>query len=343
MEARFAYRLIQDIWPSLGGRIQENGWPFAWLPKHTLEASYVSLPAVEYCGSYGCIVFTSDPSIVFKLTTDWSEAYVANVIFKYLPEVYELEPHPNIIRYFGIYEVPGKLYMNRKIFALWREECPCIGWPMWPKCLFEEATGLPQATLVCPRGDSCKAVGVHQFNAAVKAAVTGLNMTARDLSRYRAVADRAAQGAFYTKESGLVGDADSWWHWLLEQYLKAPEMRAKAESSPGWKPADQRDELSFLLGSVLYMTDELGQTMFGQGLADLFRWCWGQQIMLGDVHWNNVGVVYAGHDIVAAPKRFAAARGTGYLAGLEPRLVVTDPGHTLLMDPVYKDVKPEPL
>lgn len=344
MDARFAQRILREIWPALGGRIQENGWPMKWMPEHVVTESEADPESPgEKCGHYGCVAHTSDPTVMFKLTTDESEARVAHVLFSYLPQHENAQPHPNIIRYYGVYEVPGKSFDGRKIYAIWREECPCIGWKRWPKCLFEFATGLPQDGIICKRTRmQCRVAYRYEHNRAAKQAVEGLLDTASKLLMYRRSADRAWGYADFLRQTEFLQEG-LWREQLYDQWQKAPEMLDRHKADPQFQVSEKRDQLSSYLANALYWTELLHETAFGGGVADLFDWCWHHGILLGDIHIDNVGVVYASREIAAAPRRFAVGRGTAYFPEMEPLLVVTDPGHALLMDPVYSDIKLEAL
>lgn len=77
--------------------------------------------AKEYgCGAYGCVLPTQKKDVVFKMTTDATEAsFVASMLaMRGLPE--------GVVRYHAVVELPEKKGRDR-IFALWREEARDIG------------------------------------------------------------------------------------------------------------------------------------------------------------------------------------------------------------------------
>jgi hypothetical protein len=76
------------------------------------------------CGYYGCVIeSSSDSNLVFKLTSDASEAAFVSAALDIgdLPD--------GMIRYDSIIELPEK-YRRRRVFAIWREEASMIGFPM---------------------------------------------------------------------------------------------------------------------------------------------------------------------------------------------------------------------
>jgi hypothetical protein len=72
------------------------------------------------CGHYGCVMLTKQEGLVFKVTTDASEAaFVAAALTL-------TEWPPGMIRYHDILELPKK-YKKRRVFVLWRQEADNVG------------------------------------------------------------------------------------------------------------------------------------------------------------------------------------------------------------------------
>jgi hypothetical protein len=75
------------------------------------------------CGHYGCVIKSTEDGIVFKLTSDASEA-------AFVAAACKLGHFPyGIVRYYNIVEIP-ETYRGRRVFALWREEAGLIGFPL---------------------------------------------------------------------------------------------------------------------------------------------------------------------------------------------------------------------
>lgn len=72
------------------------------------------------CGHYGCVIETNEPDVVFKLTTDTSEAaFVAAAL--------TLTEWPaGMVRYYDIFELP-ETHRKRRVFVLWRQEAFNVG------------------------------------------------------------------------------------------------------------------------------------------------------------------------------------------------------------------------
>jgi hypothetical protein len=73
------------------------------------------------CGAYGCVLSTSDPNVVCKITSDVTEA-----TFVRLMKERELAKTPGITRYLGVSELEGRR-SGRAVYALWREAASDVG------------------------------------------------------------------------------------------------------------------------------------------------------------------------------------------------------------------------
>lgn len=72
------------------------------------------------CGHYGCVMPTGEPGLVFKITSDISEAaFVARAL--------TLEPTAGIVEYKKIFGIPQQTHKGRPLFILWRSEVSDVG------------------------------------------------------------------------------------------------------------------------------------------------------------------------------------------------------------------------
>lgn len=111
------------------GLIQTQAPHSTWIPElynfdliRSSEKGYkMAVRLDQYgCGAYGCVVPTSDPSVVFKITTDESEArFIADI----LPT---LTPQEGCVRYHQIVQLAGERD-GRSMFGIWRESASRIG------------------------------------------------------------------------------------------------------------------------------------------------------------------------------------------------------------------------
>lgn len=110
-ETPWVDRNLKKLLNDLRGRV-----PAEWLPRFSLDTGKV----VEFgCGSYGCVMPTNTEGLVFKLTTDVSEAaFVARAL--------TLEPTSGIVEYKKIFSTDLK-HKSRPMFVLWRSEVFSVG------------------------------------------------------------------------------------------------------------------------------------------------------------------------------------------------------------------------
>jgi hypothetical protein len=108
-------RSMKTVWERVVAASPRREWAPRLLPgkKFSLE---------EYgCGLYGCVFPTSDPSVVCKLTSDPTEAV-------FIAAALSIGTFPDgIVKYYGVYRIPGEEYEGRPLFVLWREEATKIG------------------------------------------------------------------------------------------------------------------------------------------------------------------------------------------------------------------------
>ena len=109
-------RILSEYWASLEKQIGAE-----FMPTQADGSNGKHRKLVEYgCGHYGCVMPTSKPGIVIKLTTDSLEAH-------FIASAIKIGTWPDgIVRYERIYRLPAE-YRRRPVFVLWREEAQNIG------------------------------------------------------------------------------------------------------------------------------------------------------------------------------------------------------------------------
>lgn len=109
-------RVLSHSWVALEKRVGRELMPIE-LEGSGQRKRYVQ----EYgCGSYGCVMPTSAPKIVVKVTTDVLEAH-------FVAAALQINEFPaGIVRYVGILRLPAE-HRNRPVFVLWREEAHDVG------------------------------------------------------------------------------------------------------------------------------------------------------------------------------------------------------------------------
>lgn len=110
-------RTAKDLW----SRIVAASPKPDWVPQR-MAGSAVRVVELG-CGHYGCVMPTDDPEVVCKITSDVTEAtFIAAIA------TLRGEPPEGIVRYHGIYQLPGK-HRGRDTFILWREAATSVGLP----------------------------------------------------------------------------------------------------------------------------------------------------------------------------------------------------------------------
>lgn len=101
-------------------RIAEVGLP---MPLRGARGKFEELG----CGHYGCVMPTNDDRVVFKLTSDPTEA-------EFIKLAQPLGWPDGIVRYYGVQEIDFQ-YRRRQVFAVWREAAHNVGklqlWGGW--------------------------------------------------------------------------------------------------------------------------------------------------------------------------------------------------------------------
>lgn len=112
-------KILREQWDALEAYVPDVDL----LPAVLLGARGKRLLDEAYgCGYYGCVLPTYKPNVVFKLTSDPSEA---TFVSTYLADRADKRPD-GIVRYFDIVQLPA-LHLRRPVFALWREEATAVG------------------------------------------------------------------------------------------------------------------------------------------------------------------------------------------------------------------------
>lgn len=116
---RWVERVLTDWWDVLAAEVPAN-----WMPVSAATANKRRRRRLltEYgCGRYGCVFPTGDPSVVFKLTSDQSEA-------AFVGAAMQIGEWPaGIVRYHKLFQLEGETHYKRPIYALWRQEAQNVG------------------------------------------------------------------------------------------------------------------------------------------------------------------------------------------------------------------------
>jgi hypothetical protein len=116
-EARWTKEILKGNWDRMRSLV-----PDSWMPTLVRPNPMPPGVLVEYgCGVYGCVYPTNEPEVVFKITSDPSEA-------AFVAAAMELRDWPaGMVRYHKIAELKGLTYHKRPVFVLWRNEAYNVG------------------------------------------------------------------------------------------------------------------------------------------------------------------------------------------------------------------------
>ena len=106
-------RNLKSAWSRIAAQVPEE-----WMPE--LEPGK-KFSVEEYgCGHYGCVTPTGMSDIVFKMTSDVTEA-------RFVVMAKELPPTEGLVEYYDIFALEGVTHRRRPVFVLWREAAKDIG------------------------------------------------------------------------------------------------------------------------------------------------------------------------------------------------------------------------
>lgn len=77
------------------------------------------------CGHYGCVYQTSDPKVVFKITTDPSEAVFVAKALEWK------SPPDGLVSYYDVVLLGGITHWKKPVWVIWREAAKHVGLATW--------------------------------------------------------------------------------------------------------------------------------------------------------------------------------------------------------------------
>lgn len=246
-------RSMKTVWERVVAASPKPSWAPRLLPgkKFSLE---------EYgCGHYGCVFPTSDPEVVCKLTSDPTEAFfvAAAMSIGTFPE--------GIVRYYGIYQIPGATHRGRPLFVLWREAATEVG-----KVLQRTFWGDPA---------DLSASELYEFRAK-ESLKRRLDLFKNNAHWVRERLKRSRDPFTTVEEASRLKD----WAW---EWRTASEQERRAAPYP-----------SGVVRSIaidLVALDQIAVEMENEYLADqiggAFKFYLDEGLLLADVHAGNVGLV----------------------------------------------------
>jgi hypothetical protein len=111
--APWSDKILNNAWDRVGTAVPES-----WLPAR--EARSRTKFTELGCGNFGCVMPTSDPGVVLKLTSDKSEAQFARIAMEY-------DWVPGIVTYHKVVQVADAERRRRPVYLLWRQAADDVG------------------------------------------------------------------------------------------------------------------------------------------------------------------------------------------------------------------------
>jgi hypothetical protein len=112
-ETAWVDRNLRGAWERIAARV-----PASWMPE--LIPGRRFMVQELGCGHYGCVAPVAEPGMVFKLTSDVTEA-------RFVVMAQQLEQPDGIVKYFKIFALGGAEHRKRPLFVLWRQDAKDIG------------------------------------------------------------------------------------------------------------------------------------------------------------------------------------------------------------------------
>jgi hypothetical protein len=280
-------KAIRKSWDGLQLKLVSLGVPPEWMPVEPLQELG--------CGHYGCVYSTSDPKIVFKVTTDATESvFVANYLKLREQNVYSL----GVVQYYGIVGLNFK-HRGRPMFAIWREEVSLTGCPSVEDSLHKmwDIKGYAHWAQV----------GQYEHRE--------WNDFVKQLRNFKGYAHWART---ISVEKRRRYDEDAYWNWMDDQIRHARDtddpsegevMRAKTSGSR------YPYKFGLFVRMCEMMSQEMGSSYFGVNVGNALETYLDAGLLLADVHCGNIGM-YVGEEIDLR-QSYAP--------------IITDPGHSVVL------------
>lgn len=275
----FADKALRENWGLILDRVGPARMPRP-VPAATKRAKATYQ---EYgCGYYGCVFPTGTPGLVLKVTSDPTEV-------AFVTAAGQIGEWPaGIVRYYDLMAVPDGSYRGRAVYLLWREEAQHIGkWDTWNVVRGDDYL-MRARQVVFTRLKEFKGLANEVRNAIVRA---------RDRAQLLAAAQDARDWAWDFVELDDVEMRPSDWQGRGSRRLLSLQ--------------GARRVAAYRRGCEM-ITEMMANEAEGVELGDALGFYLEHDILLADVHANNVGEV----------TRDSHTR---------PFLAITDPGHAVFL------------
>lgn len=260
----------------------------------------------EYgCGHYGCVMPTSTPGLVIKITTDQTEAAFVAAYLSMKPNGRPV----GIVPYHKLLAIRSESRLKRPVFVLWREEAQHLG-----------VDGIRTWIGTHSRKDER-----DYYHNSLKKVMHCLGNCLDAGRSVRGIAERASKRA----KDRIITKPDGGWEVVREKTnLKAFMAEAVGLMDMAWEGGGPHQGRNLALRAAWFLSafrqnaDDLSSEVMGHYLGRGLGESFDAGLLLCDVHLNNIGMP------------------TGKLAeeiGMTP--IITDPGHAIALDDRYSGVQ----
>jgi hypothetical protein len=286
-------RTMTEVWDRVASVVPET-----WMPRiatgSTRSKKYKRVE--EYgCGHYGCVMPTSEPGLVCKLTSDVSEArFVVRALT--LGGTYGIVEYSNIYALRGVERSSGWGH-KRPMFVLWRSEAYNVGLLQGYPHMF--ASAIPEALNSFIRDDYDR-----------RTLREGLALL-DNFQQEAAVARRYIKPRLQAAENREAFLKDVWITYELADYSKVEVernyRRAEVYGAPKWVTGLRR--VGIAIENCRWIASEMTGTPLLNRVGEALLHYLDEGLLLADVHRGNIGV------------------------SDDNELIITDPGHVVEIHP----------
>jgi hypothetical protein len=288
----WAQRLLERRQPAIAAAFERADVPLDWLP---YSGGYDELG----CGHYGCVFATRDDDVVFKLTTDGSEAQLS-VILLDMQGCASAVTRRGLVRYHGTWVLSGERHHGRPVYVVVRQAAHHVGMDdSARRKVSVPGSGLmvgPDSWLWYGYTLMTTFPGVGPATAGAHIAEFGANLM--EFLRFASIA----------RSRCVNRDWNSRWA-ALQRAVHAQDEEFDIKDLKG------RDAFPAALHYCYVSAGHLLNNPFGIYVGAVLAELLLQGILLADVHANNLGHI----------------RRAGADRKLEGQPVIIDPGHAVLL------------
>jgi hypothetical protein len=294
----WADKAIKQYCELLEGYAAERGLPMPLLDR--------CVPVDELgCGHYGCVYSTVDPEVVFKITSDETEAHFIGC---YLQLRDKIGKNFGIVDYKTVVRLSGLTHQRRNLYGIWRESAYYVGnWWAMGKMKIETTSSSMLSEDAAEVRESMKRNYFAEQIRTVQRLLKFFGLFARTF--------RSSLKGKWSSGNKAVYDeiADAWQKRLDVDFDIDYGFKIASASRGVWR-------LAYCLRACETIAELLESEYLGVALGGALGLFLSQGLLLADVHEGNLGV-RAGQ--------------------VEP--IITDPGHLIMLNPEWEKVEVDAL